>query len=142
MANYEVRVVDVAGLDFNMRFVDCYRGEIVRISTGDVAFRTKDYLDKRTARLQASRLLKNYEYHLAKQGIGFEEQQAQRKQAERLERERKREAANRLRKAAPDLLVALEKCLPVIDAYRRAALGDGDLTAQVVRAAIAKAKGE
>ena len=52
-------------------------------------------------------------------------------------------AANaRLIAAAPDLLAALEQCLPIIDAYRRAALGDGDIAAHNARVAIAKAKGE
>lgn len=52
-------------------------------------------------------------------------------------------AANaRLIAAAPDLLAALEQCLPIIDAYRRAALGDGDIAARNARTAIAKAKGE
>jgi hypothetical protein len=136
MTNYEVRIVDIAAY-VNMRFVDCYRGEIVRISTGDVAFRTKDYLDKRAARLQASRFLKNYEYHLAKHGIGFEEQQAQRKQAERLERERKREEARRLREAAPDLLAALIELQQMVEAGE-----NNEGTHEIVRNAIAKAKGE
>lgn len=48
----------------------------------------------------------------------------------------------RLIAAAPDLLAALEKCLPIINAYRRIALGDGDIAASNARAAIAKAKGE
>ena len=43
--------------------------------------------------------------------------------------------------AAPDLLAALEQCLPILDAHRRAALGEGDLTARTARAAIAKAGG-
>jgi len=42
--------------------------------------------------------------------------------------------------AAPDLLAALEQCLPILDAHRRAALGEGDLTARTARAAIAKAR--
>ena len=44
--------------------------------------------------------------------------------------------------AAPDLLAALEQCLPILDAHRRAALGEGDLTARTARAAIAKAGGD
>lgn len=44
--------------------------------------------------------------------------------------------------AAPDLLAALEQCLPIVDAYRRLSLGDGDLTANNARNAIAKAKGQ
>ena len=48
----------------------------------------------------------------------------------------------RLIAAAPDLLAALEQCLPIIDAHRRAALGEGDIAAMNARAAIAKAKGE
>ena len=140
MANYEVRVVDVAGLDFNMRFVDCYRGEIVRISSGGVAFKTKNYHDKRAARLQASRLLKNYEHHLVKHGIGFEEQQAQRKAQERLERENNRKAAQRIRDAAPDLLAALEKILAHEDALSATLAGMAVIGH--AKGAIAKAKGQ
>ena len=52
-------------------------------------------------------------------------------------------AANaRLIAAAPELLAVLEQCLPIIDAHRRAALGEGDIAAMNARAAIAKAKGE
>lgn len=47
----------------------------------------------------------------------------------------------RLIAAAPDLLAALEQCLPIIDAHRHAALGEGDIAAMNARAAIAKAKG-
>ena len=50
------------------------------------------------------------------------------------------EANARLIAAAPDLLAALEQCLPILDAHRRAALGEGDLTARTARAAIAKAR--
>ena len=48
----------------------------------------------------------------------------------------------RLIASAPDLLAALEQCLPIVDAYRRLSLGDGDLTANNARNAIAKAKGQ
>jgi hypothetical protein len=43
--------------------------------------------------------------------------------------------------AAPDLLEALHQCLPLVDAHRSAALGEGDLAAMNARAAIAKATG-
>ena len=52
-----------------------------------------------------------------------------------------RAADARLIAAAPDLLAALEQCLPIIDAHRRTALGEGDIAAMNARAAIAKAKG-
>lgn len=42
---------------------------------------------------------------------------------------------------APDLLAALQQCLPIIDAYRRASGGDGDIAAMVARHAIARATG-
>ena len=113
-SNYEVRVADVCGISFSdMRTVDLYRGEIVRISTGKIAYKTKDYYEPRTARLQASRLLKNYEHHLAKHGVGFEEQEAQRKADERAARETKRNAERLLRDAARDLLAALQGLLAV-----------------------------
>lgn len=44
--------------------------------------------------------------------------------------------------AAPDLLAALEQCLPILDAHGRAALLEGDLPARTARAAIAKAGGD
>ena len=44
--------------------------------------------------------------------------------------------------AAPELLAALEQCLPLIDAYRRSTGGDGDLSAMAARAAIKKARGK
>ena len=51
-------------------------------------------------------------------------------------------AANaRLIAAAPALLAALERCLPFVDRIRGMTGGDGDLTAQSARAAIAAAKG-
>ena len=51
-------------------------------------------------------------------------------------------AANaRLIAAAPRLLAALERCLPFVDRIRGMTGGDGDLTAQSARAAIAAAKG-
>jgi len=43
--------------------------------------------------------------------------------------------------AAPDLLEALHQCLTLVDAHRKAALGEGDLAALNARAAIAKAEG-
>ena len=51
------------------------------------------------------------------------------------------DANARLIAAAPELLAALEQCLPIIDAHRRAALGEGDIAAMNARAAIDKAKG-
>lgn len=51
-------------------------------------------------------------------------------------------AANaRLIAAAPALLAALKQCLPFVDRIRGITGGDGDLTAQNARAAIAAAKG-
>lgn len=48
--------------------------------------------------------------------------------------------ANRaLIEAAPDLLASLQDALKIVDAYRRASGGDGDITAMNARAAIAKA---
>ena len=44
--------------------------------------------------------------------------------------------------AAPELLAALEQCLPLVDAYRRDSGGDGDLSAMTARAAIKKARGK
>ncbi len=41
---------------------------------------------------------------------------------------------------APELLDALEQCLPIVDAHRRARLGEGDFAAMNARAAISKAK--
>lgn len=41
---------------------------------------------------------------------------------------------------APELLRALEECLPIVDAQRRAGLGEGDIAAMNARVAIAKAK--
>ena len=53
-----------------------------------------------------------------------------------------RAAANaRLIAAAPALLAALQRCLPFVDRIRGMTGGDGDLTAQNARAAIAAAKG-
>ena len=43
--------------------------------------------------------------------------------------------------AAPDLLAALKQCLPLVDAYRRMAGGDGDVSAQLARFVIARAEG-
>ena len=47
----------------------------------------------------------------------------------------------RLIAAAPRLLAALERCLPFVDRIRGMTGGDGDLTAQSARAALAAAKG-
>lgn len=136
MNAYEVRVSEDYSMMSNMRFCDTYTGEIVRIATGDVAYRTKRYLEPKTARLQAARLRKNYEYHLIKHGVGFEQQEAERKAQERAERDAKREADRRVRDAAHDLLAALERLLPV------AASAYGALTVDLdaARAAIAKAR--
>ena len=43
--------------------------------------------------------------------------------------------------AAPGLLAALKQCLPLVDAYRRMAGGDGDVSAQLARFVIARAEG-
>ena len=43
--------------------------------------------------------------------------------------------------AAPDLLAALEQCLPFVDRIRASSGGDGNLTALNARAAISAAKG-
>ena len=51
------------------------------------------------------------------------------------------EANAALISAAPELLAALEQCLPLVNAYRRSTGGDGDLSAMNARAAIAKARG-
>lgn len=112
-SNYEVRVADVCGLSLSdLRMRDFYCGEIVRVSTGDVAYRTKSYSEPRTARLQAARLLKNYEYHLAKHGVGFEEQEAQRKADLKARREAAKIARRATTNAAPDLLAALQQVAP------------------------------
>jgi len=47
----------------------------------------------------------------------------------------------RLIAVAPEMLEALKKALPIVDAYRKVSLGDGDMTAANIRAAIAKAEG-
>jgi hypothetical protein len=52
-----------------------------------------------------------------------------------------RQANARLIAAAPDLLSALERCLPFVDSIRALSGGDGNLTALTARAAIAAAKG-
>ena len=56
--------------------------------------------------------------------------------------ESEKQANARLIAAAPDLLVALEQCVPIIVSHANATFGDGVLTLQVARSAIAKAKGE
>jgi hypothetical protein len=48
----------------------------------------------------------------------------------------------RLIASAPDLLAALQQCLVIVDAHRRAAGGEGDVAAMNARAAIARATGE
>ena len=58
-----------------------------------------------------------------------------------LQREQAEEIVRRCN-AFPELLAALEQCLPIIDAYRRASLSDGDIAAMNARAAIAKSKGQ
>lgn len=112
-SNYQVRVVDVCGLSFSsMRMHDFYRGEIIRVGTGEVAYRTKDYSEARTARLQASRFVKNFEHHLAKHGIGFEEQEAAKKADLRKRREAAKKARRETQTKAPDLLAALRAVAP------------------------------
>ena len=39
-----------------------------------------------------------------------------------------------------DLMAALEQCLPIVDAYRRASGGDGDLSAMNARTVLARAR--
>lgn len=139
--NYEVRIAEVSAISLNhLSRHELYRGEIVRISTGEVAHRTKTYMDKRTARLQASRLVKNYEYHLAKHGVGFEEQEAERKANERAERDAKRKAERLVRDAAPDMLDALHRIMAHEDDLSASSAGLAVIAH--ARAAIAKAKGE
>ena len=138
MNAYEVRITEVHGISLSsMKSCETYVGEIVRVETGDVAYRTKYYHEAKTARLQAARFRKNYEHHLAKHGVGFEQQEADRKAGERAARDAKREADRRVRDAAHDLLAALERLLPV------AASAYGALTVDLdaARAAIAKATG-
>ena len=57
------------------------------------------------------------------------------------ERVTEAQANARLIAAAPALLAALKQCLPYVDRIRGMTGGDGDLTAQNARAAIAAAKG-
>lgn len=112
-SNYEVRVADLCGIGLTtMRMVDLYRGEIVRIKTGEVAYKTKNYSEPRTARLQASRLLKNFEHHLAKHGIGFEEQEAQRKENLKARRNAAKTARHATTQKAAELLAALQEVAP------------------------------
>ena len=106
-ANYIVRVRDATIVTTDLEYRDCYIGEILRIDTGAVAYSTRFYESIRAARLQAARFIKRYEHHLIKHGIGFEEQEAARKAAERAERDAKREADRRVRDEAPAMLEAL-----------------------------------
>jgi hypothetical protein len=140
MTNYKVNVRDAVAYSLDMTRFECFVGEIVRIDTGKVAYSTKFYEEKRAAHLQAARYVKRYEQHLAKHGIGFEEQEAQRKAAERAERDAKRATDRRVREAAPDLLVALQNLL---DDALVAGLSDSIVSGSVfeARAAIRKAKG-
>jgi hypothetical protein len=140
MSNYKVHVRDAVAYSLNMTRFDCFVGEIVRIDTGKVAYHTKFYEEKRAAHLQAARYIKRYEQHLAKHGIGFEEQEEQRKAAERAERDAKRATDRKVREAAPDLLVALQNLL---DDALVAGLSDSTVSGSVfeARAAIRKAKG-
>jgi hypothetical protein len=107
-ANYIVKVREAKSISMtNLRLYECYIGEIIRIDTGAVAYSTRYYNSIRSARLQAARYLKRYEHHLAKNGIGFEEQEAARKAEERSARDAKREADRRVRDEAPAMLEAL-----------------------------------
>jgi hypothetical protein len=57
--------------------------------------------------------------------------------------DQKEECANaNLIATAPDLLVALEQCVPLIIAHANCSGGEGVSTLQVARAAIARAKGK
>ena len=125
-----------------MLFRSTYVGEIVRTATGKVAYRTKHYLEPKTARLQASRLRKNYEYHLVKHGVGFEQQEEERKAKERAERDAKRAADRRVRDAAHDLLSAVEALLamPAASGTRPDRYEQRDKAIEAARAAIAKAR--
>jgi hypothetical protein len=140
MNAYEVRVAEGRTLSLsNMWSYKTYTGEIVRVDTGDVAYRTKLYQEANTARLQAARLRKNYEHYLVKHGVGFEQQEAERKANERAERDAKREADRRVRDAAHDLLAAL---LPLVEGSPVSGgmiRFDGD-ELRAARAAIAKAR--
>lgn len=112
-SNYEVRVADLCGFSLSSaRTIDLYQGQIVRVSTGKVAYKTRSYHEARTARLQASRLVKNYEHHLAKHGVGFEEQEEQRKADFRAKLEAAKTARHATTKAAPELLAALQQIAP------------------------------
>ena len=141
MSNYETRIVDVVAFDMNLRPRDMHRGQIVRIATGKVAYETKCYGERRTARLQAARYLKNFEHHLAKHGIGFEEQQEQKKAAERAARYAKREVDRRLRAAAPDLLAALEDLMR-LNRTQGVTSEEFEAACEAADEAINKAKGE
>lgn len=141
---YEVRITGGHAISLNtLRGYDTFTGEIVRTATGAVAYRTRPYTEARTARLQAARLRKNYEHHLAKHGIGWEEQEAERKAKAKAEREAKREADRRLRDAAPDLLAALEGLLaaPAASGSAPDRYDRRDAAVVAARAAIAKAQG-
>jgi len=141
MSNYKVCIRDAHAYSLTGRSFECFVGDIIRIDTGKVAYSSKFYEERRSAHLQAARYLKRYEQHLAKYGIGFEEQEEQRKAAERAERDAKRATDRRVREAAPDLLVALENLLE--DALI-AGLSDSTVSGSVfeARAAISKARGK
>jgi len=116
-ANYIVKVREAEGISLsNLRAYDYYVGEIIRIDTGAVAYNTRGYDSIRAARLQAARYIKRYEHHLAKHGIGFEEQEAARKAEERAERDAKRRADRRVRDEAHATLGSLRKMLGLLDA--------------------------
>lgn len=51
------------------------------------------------------------------------------------------EADARLIAEAPAMLAALRQALPLIDAHRRAALGEGDIAAHNIRAILARIEG-
>jgi len=104
---YEVRVVDAMGMSMSGDFSDCYVGEVYHVASGEVAWRSRLYREKNTARLQAARLRPRYDHHLAKHGFRFEVEQRVKKDDLR----RRREAASKARKEvmnnAHKLLLAL-----------------------------------
>jgi len=140
MSNYKVCIRDAHAYSLTGRSFECFVGEIVRVDTGKVAYRTKFYEEKRAAHLQAARYLKRYEQHLAKYGIGFEEQEEQRKAAERAERDAKRATDRRVREAAFDLLDALELARDRLEVSNHE--GEEDDALAQIEAAIRKARGK